>query len=154
VEAGVEPNFKPCDYFNRANLLNLRLSELIDDKERLFRARFDRFCQLTRIGRWNDAQAMWDLLDPMGRAWSRAAYSPGNAEQWYAVARFWQGSLDEPQLAHVQQLAEMGNNPPTVREIYSLRGRWRIEQGDRALAAESLNRAVEMAPSRPALRTA
>ena len=43
-------------------------------------ARRYRFQQLAQIGQWADAQAIWDLLDPMGRDWSRSSYRPGDAE--------------------------------------------------------------------------
>ena len=130
---------------DRAGSLGLRLAELIDNQERLFRSRLDRFSQLAILGRWKEAQAMWDPLNPMGRDWSRAAYRPGDAESWYAVAQFWQGKPNESRLASAQELAEKGNNPRTVRGIHSLRGQWLIEQGDWAIAAKSLNQAVQMA---------
>ncbi len=108
---------------DRATLLALRLAELMNNNERLFRARLDRFIDLARLGRWKDAQAMWSLLDPLGRNWSRAAYRPGFAEMRYSVARFWEGNLTLSHLAGAQQLAEKGNNPVVVREVYNLRGK-------------------------------
>ena len=47
------------------------------------------------IGQSADAQATWDILDPMGRNWPRAAYRPGAAEGAHAQFRFWQGDLSE-----------------------------------------------------------
>ncbi len=130
---------------DRARLLVQRLAELVDDNELLFSARTDRFSQLAILGRWEEAQAMWNLGDPMGRNWNRAVYRPGEAERWYAIARFWQGDLNESHLARAQQLAEKGNNPFAVREIHKLRAEWLLEQQKWVLAARSLNQAVQLA---------
>jgi hypothetical protein len=88
---------------------------------------------------------MWDLLDPMGRNWSRALYRPGDAESYYAWARFVQGVLSEEHLANAEQLANAGKNRRIVRLLHRLRGEWCLERGEWALAAESLREAVSMA---------
>lgn len=111
----------------------------------LFMARLHRFGQLAAIGRWTDAEAMWQLLDPMGRDWQRATYRPGSAERWYAVFRFWQADLEEEHLACAEQLVREGKDRRTIRELHGLRGEWRLEQGQWAPAAESLHEAVRMA---------
>ena len=49
--------------------LSLEIASLIDDEEALFRSRLDRFQQLTALGQWQEAEAMWKILDPMGRKW-------------------------------------------------------------------------------------
>ena len=125
--------------------IELNLATLSDDKETIFRARRYRFWQLAVIGQWADAKAIWDLLDPMGRNWSRAIYRPGDAEQEHAQFRFWQGDLGEEHLARAEQLALAGKNRITVRALHGLRGQWRLERGEWALAAESLREAVGMA---------
>ncbi len=130
---------------DRCLLLALNLAVLIDDKEAIFRARLDRFVQLAKLGQWTGAKALWDLLDPMGRDWSRAVYRPGDAECLYAHYRFWQGDLSEEHLTHAEQLAEAGKNRRTIRDLHGLRGEWRLERGQWALAAESLREAVSMA---------
>ena len=118
-----------------AILLGLRLAELTGNAKSLFGARHDRFSQLASMGRWEEAQAMWDLLDPMGRNWPRAYYRAGDAEWVFALARFWQGNLNESHLSDAQELAEKGHHPSVVRLIHLLRGQWLIERGDWALAA-------------------
>lgn len=129
----------------RCLLLDLELATLHDDEEHLFSSRLFRFMQLADIGRWAGAEAMWQLLDPMGRSWSRTTYRPGDAEFGYAMLRFRQRDLRETHLAHAEQLAKSGKSRQTVRNLHSLRGLWRIEQGQWALAAESLHEAVRMA---------
>jgi hypothetical protein len=123
----------------------LDMASLMDDSEGLFRARLDRFSQLTVMQLWPEAEAMWQSLDPMGRQWSRANYRPGDAERYYAEARFWQGALHEEDLAGAEHLAREGRNRRTIRKLYGLRGMWRLERGEWALAAESLHEAVAMA---------
>ena len=130
---------------DRCLLLNLNLATQSNDKETLFLARLFRFQQLTRIGQRAGATAIWDLLDPTGRDWSRPVYRPGDAELDYAQFRFWQGDLSEERLVHVEQLAKTGKNRRVVRLLHGLRGEWHLERGEWALAAESLREAVSMA---------
>jgi hypothetical protein len=125
--------------------LALDLAALRGRRGDLFRARLFRFRQLTNIGQWIDAEAMWRLLDPMGRSWPRALYRPGMAERSYALFRFYQGDMTEDHLAHAEQLAREGRNRGTIRELHCLRGQWQLEQGRHSLAAESLHEAVRMA---------
>ena len=126
-------------------LSSLNLAIVGDDKETIFRVRLGRFLQLARIGQWADAQAIWDLLDPMGRNWSRTIYRPGDAEYSYAQFRFWRGDLSEGHLAHAEQLALAGKNRGVVRLLHRLRGQWCLERCEWSLAAESLHEAVSMA---------
>ncbi|GAG45123.1 unnamed protein product, partial [marine sediment metagenome] len=129
----------------RCLVLALDLAAQRDDDEDLFRARLFRFAQLARLGRWTDAEAMWQLLDPMGRDWPRNIYRPGMAEYRYARFRFWQGQLTEEHLAKAEQLARPGRDRPTVRRLHRLRGAWQLEQGRYAPAVDSLHEAVRMA---------
>jgi hypothetical protein len=130
---------------DRCLLLGLSLATLVGDDETIFRIRLERFAQLAAIGQWEDAQAIWDLLGPMGRSWERAIYLPGNAEWIYALFHFWQGDLSEELLARAEQLAQTGKSRAIIRNLHSLRGQWNLERGEWALAAESLREAVSMA---------
>lgn len=125
--------------------LALDLASLINDSQVLFGARLDRFRQLARLGQWPEAEALWRRLDSMGRQWMRAVYRPGDAEYDYAQARFWKGDLQEKDLARAEHLARKGRNRQTIRDLHGLRGEWRLERGEWALAAESLHEAVAMA---------
>jgi hypothetical protein len=129
----------------RCVLVALELAELGRDKGRLFRARLRRFRQLSEIGQRPQAEAMWQLLNHMGRNWTRGTYRLGEAEHAYAVFQFSKGDLHEEHLAHAEQLARSGKNRSTVRRLHALRGRWLLEQGRWALAAKGLQEAVRMA---------
>ena len=129
----------------RCLLLALDLAALTDDKNDVFVARLLRLNQLVVVGQWAEAEAMWQLLDPMGRHWSRATYRPGDAEFVYARFEFRKGDLREEHLARAEQLAKAGKSRGAFRSLHHLRGRWRLEQGQWALAAHSLHEAVSMA---------
>ncbi len=129
----------------RCILFAFEIAALIDDEEELFHARLARFEHLAEIGQWKDAEAMWQLLDPMGRDWDRGGYRPGDAEQLYAEFRFCQGSLKEEHLAFGEELAKEGKNRLVVRNFHGLRGEWLLEQARSSLAIESLHEAVRMA---------
>lgn len=126
-------------------LLALDLVVLAEYDEVLFAARLGRFAQLTETGRWTEAEATWQLLDPMGRDWHRNLYRPGDAELWYAVFRFYRGDLTEEHLARAEQLAREGRNRARIRSLHWLRGEWRLRQMEWALAAESFREAVHLA---------
>jgi tetratricopeptide (TPR) repeat protein len=129
----------------RCLLLGLDLANLIDEKEHLFRTRLWLFEQLATIGQWTAAEAMWQLLDPMGRTWPRWTYRPGEAEADYARLRFWLGDLKEKHLTQAEQLAKAGRNRFTIRDLHRLRGEWQVEQGQWAVAADSFHEAVRLA---------
>ncbi len=97
------------------------------------------------LGQWSEAEATWQRLDSMGRQWSRGAYRQGDAECGFAMSQFFQGRLKEKQITTAATLAEQEHNRVTLRELHNLRGTWRLEQGDWALAAASFTQAVSMA---------
>jgi hypothetical protein len=129
----------------RCLLSNLTIATLSGDNETIFIARKFRFRQLARIGQWTEAQALWDIIDAMGRDWNRNVYRPGDAEQHYAHFRFWQGDLSERHLTNAERLASDGMNRPVRRILNGLRGQWHLERDEWALAAESLRETVSMA---------
>ncbi|HEV7893609.1 MAG TPA: DUF4062 domain-containing protein [Pyrinomonadaceae bacterium] len=131
--------------YERYQLFYLDIAALIESEEELFSGRLNRFVQFTLTGAWDKAEAMWRVLDPMGRDWPRAHYRPGEAEAMYARFRFYQGTLEEKHLAYAKQLARAGRNRGTVRRLHRLRGEWRLEQGRWEQAAESLHEALRMA---------
>jgi tetratricopeptide (TPR) repeat protein len=110
-----------------------------------FCSRLAWFRHMVRTGRWGDAQSLWDLLDPMGRKWPRRLYRPGDAEFWHAWFQFCRGQLSEEDLTRAEALATEGRNRRTARELHGVRGAWRLERGEWALAAASLGEAVSMA---------
>ncbi|MCP4583172.1 MAG: TIR domain-containing protein [candidate division Zixibacteria bacterium] len=129
----------------RSLLLAQDIAASQEDVSILFRARLFRFRQLFRIGRWAKAEAMWGLLDPMGRDWPRSIYRLGGAERHYAYFRFWQGDMTEEHLAKAERLAKAGKNRKSIRSLNYLRGEWNLQKGLYQLAYENLRKAVRMA---------
>jgi hypothetical protein len=130
---------------DRCIQLSLDLSALGGEAESLFVARLSSFYQLTRNARWQEAQNLWDLLDPMGRSWGRAAYRPGEAEYAYARFRHEQSDLREDDLIRAEGLARAGKDRGIIRHCHSLRGSWRMHQGEWELAMESYGEVLRMA---------
>jgi len=92
-------------------MLALRLAEALDDPAVLFGARLMNFPVLAVAGRWDEAEEMWNLLNPMGRDWPRNMYRPGDAEQYrLEFMLFPQGRLTEEDLAAAELLARTGQN--------------------------------------------
>jgi hypothetical protein len=130
----------------RCSLLALRLAEALDEPADLFRSRLYYFEAFAVAGRWDEADEIWDLLDPMGRDWPRNLYRPGDAEQCrLELMLFPQGRLAEEDLAATEILARTGQNRAAIRDLHRLRGEWRLARGEHALAAESLQEAIRMA---------
>ena len=130
----------------RCTILSLRLAEALNHPEHLFVARLGRFDVLAVTGRWDEAEQMWDLLDPMGRDWPRSFTRPGAAERSrLELLLFPLGRLTEGDLAAAERLARTGQNRRSIRLLHRLRGEWRYSRGEYALAAESLQDAIQMA---------
>lgn len=130
------------------NSLALEVATLIEDEEGVFVGHLLRFADQSRLGQWAEAAATWSLLDPMGRAWSRAVYRPGRAEHLYAEFHFRQGSLLEEHLAEAERLAAQGKDRNIIRDLHRLHGDWRLTQGEWALAAANYQEAVRLARER------
>jgi Domain of unknown function (DUF4062) len=129
----------------RVAFFSLDLATVRGDGEDIFMSRLCIFGNQYRLGQWQAAEATWRLLDPMGRSWGRNVFRQGDAEYCFAEFHFSQGSLQEEQLTAAATLAEQDNNRSTLRKIHRLRGAWRLEQGEWALAAASFDTAVTMA---------
>ena len=130
----------------RYSMLALRLAEALDSPEHLFRARLDHSELLAVVGRWDEAEEMWNLLGPTRRGWSRHLYRPGDAERSrLELILFPQGRLTEGDLAAAEGLAGAGKNRAAIRGLHRLRGKWRLSRGEHALAVESIQDAIRMA---------
>ena len=132
----------------RTNALSLDLAAVLGNQSDLFKNRLVLFSQQSRLGQRAHAEAAWQLLDPMGRNWARGAYFPGDAEWDYAQFQYWNGTLQEEHVATVERLAAEGKNRTSIRYLHGLRGVWRLEQSEWALAAASFSEAVRMARER------
>ncbi len=119
-----------------------------ESEEGIFIGRLWLFADQSQLGRWAEAAATWRLLDPMGRAWSRAVYGPGMAEYAFARFRFWQGTFQEEHLTEAERLAEEAKNRTDIRNLHRLRGAWRLEQDEWAPAAANYQEAVRLARER------
>ena len=130
----------------RYSILALRLAEVLDDEEDLFKARLKYFTALAVGGHWNEADEMWNLLDPMGRNWPRSIHRPGDAEQCrLEFMLFPRGLMTDEDLTAAERLGRVGQNRRAIRILHRLRGEWRLVCGEYALAAESIQDAIRMA---------
>jgi hypothetical protein len=116
-----------------------------EKEDDIFTNLLGRFSLQSNLAQWPAAAETWQLLDPMGRKWSRRVYRQGYAEFLFARAQFWQGHLQEEHLSTAATLAEQDRNRSTIRNVHALRGDWRLEQGAWAQAAASFSQAVAMA---------
>jgi hypothetical protein len=130
---------------DRCAQFNIDLSALADNAEEFFCSRLVRFTQLTRIGCGPEARELWDLLDPMGRNWTRASHRPGEAEYSYACFRYMHSDLREEDLIRAEELARAGRNRDSIRKLHRLRGAWRLDREEWTLAMESFGEALRMA---------
>jgi len=121
------------------------IAELLDDSEALFVSRLFCFEQQVHLGRWSEAELLWQELDPMGRDWARASYRPGEAEYQRALARFYQDVLRDEDLRQAERLARQGRNREVIRNLHKLRGEWLLERSEWRAAVDHFNEAVAMA---------
>jgi tetratricopeptide (TPR) repeat protein len=128
----------------RCGLLALELASFRNE-EAIFKGRLFCFDILAVTGRVFEAEALWNLIDPMGRDWLRATYRPGDAEWHYARFRYYQGSLSDPDIVRARTLAQPGRNRRVTRWLHALRGAWRLDHGHWDDAAASLQEAIRMA---------
>jgi Domain of unknown function (DUF4062) len=127
----------------RYTRMALRLAEGRGDPEQVFMCRLHQFAVLADLGRWAEAEAMWQLLDPMGRNWPLHLYRPGDAEcSRLARLLFPLGRLTEEELVAAEGLPA---NRQLERWLHALRGEWHLSRGEYQLAIRSLGEAVRMA---------
>jgi tetratricopeptide (TPR) repeat protein len=132
----------------RLTALALDFATVLNNIKDVFVGRLRLFEAQTEFGLWAEAIATWRLLDPMGRDWSRSAYRSGWAERSHARFQFYNGTLDDARLVAAERLAVQGKSRAAIRSLHRLRGAWRLERGESALAAASLAEAVRMARER------
>jgi len=129
----------------RASAFSHDFASASEDRGAIFISLLQFFQNQSRLGQWSEAESTRQRLDQMGREWDRLRYRRGDAERCFAQSQFWQGRLQEEQISTAATLAEQDHNRVTLRELHKLRGTWRLEQGDWALAAASFTQAVSMA---------
>ena len=126
-------------------VLALDLALTGTDPNEVFRSLLDRYTQLAKRGCFKEASQFWQQLDPMGRNWERHSYRRGQAEVNYARVRLWEGALEESDITRAESEAKVGRDWDIRKSLHKLRGAWRLEQGEWALAAASFDTAVSMA---------
>jgi tetratricopeptide (TPR) repeat protein len=97
------------------------------------------------LGRWAEAEAMWQLIELDIGELTRSIFHPGVAETVYALFKFERGDLKEEHLALAEQRAKAGKNQLSCRVLSSIRGEWMLEQSQWSRAAEYLQEAVHLA---------
>jgi hypothetical protein len=132
----------------RLHRLALTFATELDDDENLFISRLLLFYEQAGLGQFQDADATWRMLDPMGRNWNPAVYRQGMAESLLAWYQFLQGTLEETRLSASINLAKRSGSRKTLRRLLRLSGLWRLERGEWELAAGSFDQAVTMARDR------
>ena len=128
--------------------LALDLAAAYDDPEGLFLSRLWLFRNQVALGQWEEAEANWQILDQMGRAWGRNRYRPGTAEFSLAEFHYQKGTLKDEHLVRIERLATKGKNRTICCRVHRLRGLWWLEQSEWALAAASFAEAVRMSRER------
>ena len=118
---------------------------LTEDERALVAVGFARFEQLAILAQWEEAECLWATLTSMGPPWHRAYSWNGDADVAYLRALLFRGDLDEHDLIRAERVAVECKNWRTLRRLHALRGAWRLEHGEWALAAASLHEAVAMA---------
>ncbi|MBT9317831.1 DUF4062 domain-containing protein [Leptothoe spongobia] len=118
--------------------------EINDSKGYIFDALLREFSNTSLIGRWRDAEDLWNRLDSMGRLYIRGLGEPGDAEAALAWELFWQGKLQENEIKLAETLATESKCRATMRSLHSLRGQWSIEKENWTEAIASLQNVVSM----------
>jgi hypothetical protein len=124
--------------------LSVDMASALGDDEELFMSRLLLCSCQCYIGELADADATWQLLDPMDRKWSRGAYRAGSAEGVLAHLRFRQGTLSAAHLDIAQRLAIDSKSPADLRSVHALRGLWQQQQHDWSGSADSYREVVRL----------
>ncbi|MEL7426522.1 MAG: hypothetical protein AAFN81_26255, partial [Bacteroidota bacterium] len=128
--------------------LALQLALTTEYTERIFKARLSIFSSDTILGNWKNADTNWNLLNKMGRNWSRPSYRPGTAERVYAIYQFYKGEEAESHLAMAEKLARADKDRDGIRRIKKQRSFWNLGKKEWELAVANLTEALRMARER------
>lgn len=125
--------------------LALDFTQAAENDEGIFGATLHLLNSAVVVGNRQAADRLWTEMAGMGRAWSRAAYRPGDAEEARAWDLFHRDELTEEMLQHAEALAKGARNRNVIESLYSLRGEWQMLRGEPGRAIDSLAEAVRMA---------
>ncbi|MBL7731705.1 MAG: metallophosphoesterase, partial [Chitinophagaceae bacterium] len=122
----------------------LNLSEF-SDPQSLFLSRLHIFSSYVTHGLWEQANNMWNLLNPMGRNWQRNNYRKGDAESHYAHLQLYRNRITIKEIENLRRLATAGTNRIVLRRIFWLEGQFHMLEKEWSNAVNSFGEAVRMA---------
>ncbi|MFC5002757.1 hypothetical protein ACFPIJ_33635 [Dactylosporangium cerinum] len=128
-----------------ATAQGLEAAELTGNAGARFVLRLERFVQLATVGRWAEAEQLWEALDGMGRDWPRRLYRPGGAELEHLL--YGAVPLEEQPieaLEAAERLLRSGANRGGLRRYLAAKGNWHLARSEPAQAADSFHEAVRM----------
>jgi len=133
---------------DRIDTMSLYLANASKNNLSIFLCLMRQFYTESRLGKWEIAEETWNKLDVMGREWSRCAYRQGMAEECYTLNRYWQGTLQNDEIAKTIDIATKDNNRTTIRNMIRLQGRLALDARDWESANSHFQEAVRMARER------
>jgi hypothetical protein len=124
---------------------DIDISLILDDKENIFMSHLHYFRILSQQGKWEEADKIWIVMNPMERNWDKNSYRQGDADCEYAYHLFRQNKLEITFIQEAIQICQQFNTRFSLRVLYGLKGEWFIEQGEYKNAIELLQLAISMA---------
>ena len=106
----------------------------------MFSVKLAKFRQLSRLGKWSEADALLTDFDPISDDWRHAL-----AAHHRAVSLHLRGSLTEKDLRHAEILSKLAGSALGLRNLCALRGWWLSDAQERKHARDSLSEAVTLA---------
>ena len=110
------------------------------DPRAIFSLRLAKFRQLSRLGKWNEADAQRPDSNMISDNRERAL-----AAHHWAISLHLRGELTEKELRHAEQLSEQAGSALGRRNLCSLRGWWLSDLEEWKPARDSLSEAVALA---------
>ena len=130
----------------RYTRLSLELAEVLNLPGHLLHARAEWMAMLGMLGRYDEAEQVWGLLEQMSRDVPRRIERAGAVEMGYlSWVKFPLGRLTEDDLVNVEELVAAGRSRQLTRRLHFLQGRWRLRNNDPTGAVRPLQEAVRMA---------
>ncbi|GIF46529.1 uncharacterized protein DUF4062 [Asanoa ferruginea] len=125
-------------------LIAQRLGDELGDREHMFYTRINLLDVAIITGRLTEAEELWRSISAMNLPSYLGIQRPGAIETSYATLQYHRGLLAESDLASAEELARGGRNRPDRRALHTLRGRWLLDQGRYAEAADTFSDALQM----------
>lgn len=130
-----------CHHLQR---LSLELAEALDEPPRVFTSLLELYGSSSVRGDKDEADALWDRLDPMGRDWPRRTYDPGRAEVFRILDYYYRKELTDTSLTDAEKISRRGRSRYNIIRCANLRGRWHLDRGEPDLAIPPLTEALRL----------